>query len=220
MKCTRAWRQGSRALNNSWQHVIQQSSNVSNQVNERAKRGIEPYTNIMIHHTYHFPSHLYPLTLFHRQRGREGYRRTLCQVHQCPCGEEGSAVGRGSTQGHQSQYDPLLFSHAVIYGLLCFYPFFHLSVIHSYLHTEKEIEDTRVKLEASIKACQMTFMASSAIYAVSPGSAEIIWKVLSSPLLSSPLLSSSSSSSSPSPPSLSYSTNHVSTHTCTSKSLI
>ena len=60
VKCSRAWRQGSRALNNSWQHVIQQSSNVSNQVNKRAKRGIEPYTNIMLHHTYHFPSHLCP----------------------------------------------------------------------------------------------------------------------------------------------------------------
>ena len=52
------------------------------------------------------------------------------------------------------------------------------------VHTERNVEDTRVKLSTSIEACKLTLKGSSVTYAISPSSAELIWKVLSSPLLS------------------------------------
>ena len=160
------------------------SSNVNSQVNERGReeRNVTPYSNILIHHHNHLTSP--PLCISDSLLSGKEAEKDI-EEHFAKCINalaERKAVLLGEAALKVTNQSMIHSSYTLLSGSL--YPFNHsLSSISSHLHIVKVIEDTRVKLEVSIKACRKTLKAGSVTYAVSPSTAEIIWKVISSSLI-------------------------------------
>ena len=165
-------KQRSRVWSSSWQLVMTQSSNASNQVH---------HTN-----TESVGDKVYLFT--HMHSGREAEKDIEEHFAKCinALAERKAVLLKEATQKatNISNIHTISFIHSPLCSI--FYPFcFYLQscfLVLIVLYTEKTIEDSRVKLLASIKASKHTLEACSTIYSVSPSTAEVILKVYRSPL--------------------------------------